>query len=301
MNASLKKKLLILSGCISVAFLAVGLIGYKVVKKFTSRVVHSAERIASNHAKSVQLFYDHNAQSITFKSSDGITLSGILITRPQAKRNWILAHGYRMSKERLVEFAKILPDDNLLLFDFRSHGHSAGDSITFGYYEKYDVFAALAFLQNNESTKELPVYAIGVSMGALSLLAAISAGAHFEGLVIDSVVNGIYNPVEKEFTKKTGLPRMPFMSAAKWWFEFLFNCSFADIDTVAWAKKANLPVLMVHSAHDSLSFLSEVECVYSVLPGKKAFWIVDNVRHGRIFTNLAQQYHDTIYNFFGFD
>src|SRR3989339_688573 len=88
-------------------------------------------------------------QKITFKSSDGLTLSGVFVQGTN-EATIILLHGYGRCKEQMLPQASFLNKAgfNILMFDFRASGESEGKYITFGQREQADLEGALDYLKN---------------------------------------------------------------------------------------------------------------------------------------------------------
>ena len=88
-------------------------------------------------------------------SSDGIRLAGWYIPAgngmgPEGP-TVILAHGYEGNKSTMLAHAALLHEDyNLVLFDFRNHGQSAGDETTQGALEQNDVRAVVDWLDRRK-------------------------------------------------------------------------------------------------------------------------------------------------------
>ena len=153
---------------------------------YTKRPAYAIRKKEEHLAFRDVLFKKFNAQPVSFSTQDGIGIAGLLIIRPEAARNILVCHGYRMAKERMHRFALMFPHDNILLFDYRAHGQSEGGRSSIGYYEKNDVLAALHFLQENTLTAHLPIVGVGVSMGAVTLLSAACQSGICKAIVLDA-------------------------------------------------------------------------------------------------------------------
>jgi uncharacterized protein len=287
---NIKKIILALFFIFFVALILVSYISYAVVKKFIFRRVHKQEWLIRNGEFNSLLCNEHGGRPVAFAAQDGMQLAGLVFIRPQAKRNFLMCHGYSRSKERLYNLVKLFPDDNILIFDYRAHGESQGDFTTIGYHEKNDVIAAFDLLNSYEKTKSLPTFGIGVSMGAVSLLGAASQGLPFKGIVIDSAFKRLDMQLAKMFPEKTGLPLMPFMNFCQRIFEYFSQCCMSDVDAHAWAEKLTIPIFIIHSNHDKLADVAAAHELYSKVPGPKKLWIVDNAHHAGIFKLYPQAY-----------
>lgn len=292
-----KKIVLALFLVLFIGLVSVSYISYAVVKKFIFRRVHKQEWLVRNGEFNALLCNEHGGQPINFIAADGMKLAGLIFTRPEAKRNFLMCHGYSRSKERLYNLVKLFPDDNILIFDYRAHGQSQGDFTTIGYYEKDDVIAAFNILQTNEKTKPLPTIGIGVSMGAVSLLGAAAQGLPFKGIVIDSAFKRLDMQLAKMFPEKTGLPLMPFMNFCQKIFEYFSQCCMEDVDAHAWAEKLTIPVFVIHSNHDRLADVNAAHELYAKISGYKKLWIVDNAHHAGVFKLYPQDYVQQVTHF----
>lgn len=295
---SIKKIVIWITLLASIAFAIITYISYSIVKKFIFRRIHKQEWLVQTTRFKELLCQQHGAQPISFSSLDGTPLVGLLFLRSQAQRNLLLCHGYSRSKERLFNLIKLFPEDNILIFDYRAHGESQGDYTTIGFYEKDDVLAAYKFLEVHEQTKNLPIFGVGVSMGAVSLLGAAAHGASFKGLVIDSAFKKLDEQLAKMFPEKTGLPLQPFMTFCSTIFEYLCSCSMKDVNALAWIQKIKAPIFIIHSNHDRLADVSAAHELYAGISGQKKLWIVDHAHHAGIYKKYPQDYFEQVSQFF---
>lgn len=273
-------------------FIAAVLFGasYYIMTKMAYKASYSEKLTKKIKAERELLKKVHNARDVTFTTEDGIDIAGLLMLRENAKRNVIVCHGYKGAKELNRQFVTILPKDNILFFDFRAHGQSGGDLITVGYCEKKDVQAAVQFLKSYSETKGLPVCGVGLSMGAASLIGAAADGAPFEALILDSSFARLDDHLNESFTMRSGMPRFPFMTLAK----FLFG-RFAGFDVVehnpcVCVCDIACPVFMIHSQDDTVISVDHFHKLYERAPEKKLFWLVPSAIHGLSSRSLTQEY-----------
>jgi dipeptidyl aminopeptidase/acylaminoacyl peptidase len=291
----ISKYFLLLLLSVVVVFIA---ISYMTLKKFTGRLSPAQEKSAYVRRHQEYLTSSLGGQRVTFTAADGITLSGILFTRPGAQRTIIVVHGYRMTKERLGLFPHMLPDDNILLFDVRGHGESGGELITFGCHEHHDVKAAADFIRSHHQIAHLPIYGIGISMGGVALLSTVQRYPDlFKAIVIDSAFSDLYNQLARSFERRTNLPRKPFFGITQFLFEYMSNACITDVSPRRWAQEIQVPVLLIHSEGDMLSPIADVYETYEALLGKKSLWVVSESAHARIFKDMPEEYFEHIDDF----
>jgi pimeloyl-ACP methyl ester carboxylesterase len=237
------------------------------------------------------------AKPITLTTQDGLKLAGLLMMRPRARRTVVMCHGYGMTKEYMRPYVDMLPDDNILLFDFRAQGESEGDTISIGFHEKKDVLAAIAHIQEHEQLKKLPIIGLGVSMGAASLLSAAKECPHaFKGIILDSTFARLVDQVCQTFAKRTGLPTMPFMKVAVFLFEYLANCRITDVMPCEFIEKVCCPVFIIHSECDQVSALTSAQELYDHAPSAE-MWVVKKSRHGYICLDHSNEYRERLNKF----
>ncbi len=249
------------------------------------------------HQAYTEIMRDYNPQKITFNTKDGIKISGFLIERPEAKRVTLMCHGYHRSKEFMLAMIKLFPHDTLLLFDFRAHGESSGESISFGIHESQDVHAAVQFLKNYASTKNLPIYAIGVSMGSVALLKAASEGEDFVALVLDSPFASLKEQLIRGIIKKlyAGALVRPFFL---WCFEYLTHSSVDSLNPRDLIGSIQTPVLIIHACQDPLIPVEDSRIVFNAARSYKELWIVESARHCKYFREFPEEYRQRVEQFF---
>lgn len=280
------------------ASLVVVVIAYVSLRKIAYRQSVHSPQYEKLIALRTNLINTYSPEKIYLTSYDGTKLAGLLITRPQATRTIVLCHGYRRSKEAMHYFLKMLPDDNIFMFDFRAHGESEGQMLSVGYHEKYDVAAAYHFLKTHSATKDLPIAGIGISMGGATLLHAAALGLQFEALVIDSPFACLRQHLYESFVSRTGLPLIPFMPVGAWLFETAVGCSLACNRPCESARLVACPVLLIHSQDDEVIFVDHAHAIFEQLQGPKEFWLVDKSMHGLISYDYKELYAQRLHEFF---
>jgi pimeloyl-ACP methyl ester carboxylesterase len=269
--------------CISIAiiFCSLVFVTFLSVKKMCFRQLITQEQQQKIEKNRELLRTRYYAQQFQVNTQDNITISGILIEREQAKRLVIVCHGYARTKEAMANFVELFSDAHVVLFDFRGHGDSGGDMITFGCHEENDIAAVIKWLQKHNIIKSLPLIGFGCSMGGAILLGAVAHGISFDGLIIDSSFANLYEQIAHVFTRKTHLPRIPCMFFAQCWFRYLANCDIETINPGEYAKLVTCPVLIIHSKDDDFTPINHAYAIYDNLAGKKKLHVVQGAEHAR--------------------
>lgn len=285
--------------CISCSLIVLGLVGitFVSVKKVCSRQPLSKEQEQKIDKKTTVLDEMYHAESIHVMTDDGLTLSGFLIPREHAQRVILLCHGYQGTKESMMRFINIFPHDTIACFDFRAHGQSEGNLITFGCQEERDINAIVSFLKADPHTKDLLLIGLGCSMGGAALLGATAHGILFNALIIDSSFANLYEQIAHVFTRKTHLPRIPCMFFAYYWFKLLTHCDIDAINPSEYARHITCPVLIIHSQDDDFTPVNHAYEVYDNLSGIKELYLVEGAEHGRCCKSCPIPYKQQIDQF----
>lgn len=269
---------------------------YRIVNIKTQKKLRTQESCIHRQQYCDELIREHHAQKVTFESEDRIRLSGLLIKRAQAKRVWLICHGYYQSKESMRSLVDIFPEDTLLLLDFRTHGESQGDRISFGIYESNDILAAVKFLKNHEDTRTLPVIGFGVSMGASALIKAAYEGAPFAALVLDSAFASLDEQMYRSFALKSKLPGFMY-PVARFIFEKFIRGKMAELEPIAMIEHLNIPIFIIQSCMDTMVSPHDAHRLYNHIQGYKKIWISPANKHCKSFWDFPQEYKQQIENF----
>lgn len=174
-----------------------------------------------------------NCRKVTFKSSDGLKLSGWFIPS-ENRAAVILVHGYGGNRLSMVSHAKTLAQHGygVLLYDMRAHGGSEGRLFAAGWDAAGDVLGALTFLRGLARVDSKRVGALGVSVGGQVVIRAAAQADELRAVVADganlstlqdtlpptTLKSWIFLPMnwlyDKAVTWHTGVPSPPSLAAA---------------------------------------------------------------------------------------
>lgn len=226
---------------------------------------------------------EHNAQTVSIKNRDGLTLQGLWVPAQNPKGTMLLAHGYRSCI--LVDFGLVFEfyhklGMNLLLPDQRSHGNSEGHYITFGVKESGDMLEWLHF--HNTVYGNHPVILSGLSMGASTVmyLAGMQLPDNVKGIIADCGFTSPRAIISSVFSGVTHLPAIPTIWAADL-FARIFACfSLSEKDTRITLANNHLPIIMVHGTADTFVPCTMTKEGYAACAGPKQLLLVQGAGHG---------------------
>ena len=242
----------------------------------------------------------YKSKEVRFKTTDNLTLSGILIERDKAKGTVILCHGYKRSKEFMTRFISFFNEYNIFMFDFRGNEQSDGDIVTIGLSESCDVISAAKYVKSKLNGT---VFILGVSMGASASLRAASIKTDLcDGLILDSPFKDLSIVIESAFTHHSGLPNFPFSFFIKKIAKWIYNCDVAKVNLMDGITKIKIPTFFIHSSDDTMVPAWHTLDLYSEAykaGNKTSLWITPPVDHGSSSSKYPNEYKKRVQAFLG--
>jgi len=230
--------------------------------------------------------------NINLTTKDGLRLAGWFIPNQETDKTIILLHGYPADKGNiLAPMAFLAQHYNLLLFDFRYHGASAGAYTTIGAKETADLNAAIEWLQRQVYNK---IGLWGFSLGgAVALMTAADYPA-VKAVVSDSSYANL-NLMAPTLYRLPGL-RYPLAALTRLWGKIFLGLDIKDVSPATSAQELTLPVLIIHSTNDTTIPFSHAQLIKASLANNQQaqFWFADNLIHGQ----FRQEYDRRVTEFF---
>jgi fermentation-respiration switch protein FrsA (DUF1100 family) len=207
------------------------------------------------------------SERVTLTTNDSLALAAwrTKALTDAAKGTVIILSGIQNpSVTAFFGYAKMFSDNgwDTLLIEMRARSQSEGDEIGLGMKEWLDVKAGVDFLSSDENVKNLPIVAMGTSMGGGTVIIAagelprinavisISAFSTFADLFVDNM--SMFG-----MPKFLGIIDIPFLSlyiGLHFGFDAL---KYSPINGIA--KLGERPILMMHSTGDTQVPYSEFE------------------------------------------
>ena len=129
-----------------------------------------------------------SVREVRFNASDGMALAGWLAIASPDAPTVILVHGFKSNRLSMLPWARYLvaAGYNVLLYDSRGCGASAGWGIGVGATEPNDVTGAARYLQSLPRLRNKHVAALGVSLGAGDVILAAARDSAIQAVIADS-------------------------------------------------------------------------------------------------------------------
>jgi fermentation-respiration switch protein FrsA (DUF1100 family) len=229
-------------------------------------------------------------QNVELVTSDGIRLAA-WYTPPQNGAVILVAHGYGSARweEYYALFASY--GYGVLAWDFRGHGGSGGDMVTFGYYEQRDIEAALDFALRQPGVEHIGAW--GGSMGAATVILTAARRPQIEAVVADSS----FATLEDVFKLNIHVPVMrPFV------LFFAEQETGASLDLIRPVDEIGRisprPVLIIQGMADLLTSVDTAQRLYDGAGEPRFLWTEAGVPHLSMYAYYPTQYADRAIGFF---
>lgn len=242
-------------------------------------------------------------EDITIPSFDGTRLYGWWMSAAIDAPTIVVLHGVKKNRTAVLRAALVLrrAGFNVLVFDGRAHGNSEGRYITYGFYERRDVEAALDWLIAEKNINKDRVGLAGESMGAAIALQVAAHNPWIQCVWADSPFASLRR-VAEEFARK--ITRLPYvvLNPVLWTTIRVANYrgkfDVRMVDPLALAAQIKCPVFLVHGTADQLIATAHSESIHEALGGKKEVWFVEGARHARNIRHAKREYSDRLTRFF---
>lgn len=231
-------------------------------------------------------------EDVRFHVADGIELAAWWIPHPHPRGNLIFCHGHGRNRGQM---AALLPTFhelglNVLAFDFRGHGDSAGHTSTFGHLEVQDLLAAEAYLRGR--CPHQPLLLAGISLGAAVSLQALPQMPNVCGVWSEGAFARFGNAVDYKFSILPDFLRAPLIGSyyVLGWLEC--RLWVPSINPVNCLKNTTTPIFFCHGECDELVPFTEGRMLYDSYVGPKRHWWVAGASH----YNVRQRNHSEYLN-----
>lgn len=270
----------------------------KTVGKVAGSTVDEEAELISR--KKAEMLEKQNMTRVEMQADDGTPLVGHFYPAENPKRLLVAMHGWRSNWSHDFAYIASFWHENgcsVLFAEQRGQGESGGDTIGFGMSERHDA-AAWAKWADENLAAGLPIYLVGISMGASTVLLAASLDlpASVAGIIADcgfTSAMAIWKHILRDNL------RLSYRIREKKLRELLASrigeedCSTADA-----LRKTQIPVLLIHGAADSFVPVEMTYENYLACASPKRLLIVPGAAHGMSYVIEKEKYEQTVKDFF---
>lgn len=188
---------------------------------------------------------------------------------------------------------------NILVIDERAHGKSEGRTITFGVLERYDCLSWVKYANERFGTEQ-PIFLVGVSMGAATVLMAseLDLPENVAGIIADCPYSSpvaIIRKVGKDMKLPTGLVYPFVWTGARLFGHFKVTKSSA----VEAVKNTDIPILLIHGDDDKFVPCDMSREIYEACVSEKMMVTVPGAGHAVSCLVDWEKYESAVQEFIG--
>lgn len=240
--------------------------------KITEMVEAAALRLENGGCEQVQI-----------SAHDGVSLVGHWHPCENPKRIVVAMHGWRSSwSQDFGLIADFWHDNNcaVLYAEQRGQNNSGGDHMSFGLLERYDCLEWINWVNERMETN-LPVYLVGVSMGATSVLMAseLELPDNVYGIAADSAFTSPHAIWKHVSENNLHIPYVLHKGGADrmCWERIQVEANAAS--TTEALKQCTVPVFLVHGTDDHFVPVEMTYENYKACTSEKRLLIVPGADH----------------------
>ncbi|MGM9985799.1 MAG: alpha/beta hydrolase [Bacillaceae bacterium] len=242
-------------------------------------------------------------EKLTITSPYGYHLIGYYF--PAAKpshKTIITVHGYRGSKDHHGKYVKLFHSlgFNVIAYDHRNHGESAGNFITYGILESGDLKAVVDYAKAHFPSDQL-LGIHGVSMGAATTLlyaGKIEDGADF--YVVDCPYSNFFEQTRYRLQKYRFLPSLlhkPLISLGNLFVKWRERYSIYDASPITYIHRIKAPTLFINTKKDMYIPPMMTQELYELKRGSKDIYWTDEGDHAKAYEVNPTKYKQAIKDF----
>ncbi len=236
-------------------------------------------------------------EEITFSAVDGLTLHGWWVPATDSQRVIIQMHGHGGSMDPDIQYLPAWHSAgfNVLTFDFRGHGRSQGNAITFGYLERHDVQGAIRFVKDTKGMKHIAL--LGFSLGGMVALTSAPICPEVEAVVEDGAPVRIWTAVSV-WAVEHKLPL--WLGKILGWMAVLgaslrIGANLFQYEPIRWAGRISpRPLMIIHGELDQ--YLPDIQDMIKAAQPDELWWLQD-VGHTQASVKYPQEYRQRIIAF----
>lgn len=241
-------------------------------------------------------------ETVKIESHDGLQLTGHLYESANAKRVIVAMHGWRSSWK--MDFGVTAQFYNrigctVLYADQRGQNESDGDYIGFGILERHDCIKWAQYVAERYGS-DMPVYLLGVSMGAATVLMAsgLELPEQVKGIIADcgfTSPKAIWQHIVDDNLKLNSKLTYPIVNLICKRMASFDGEEYSTLD----AMEVNTrPILFIHGSDDNFVPLKMSVDNYLACKAKKDLLIVPGAGHGMSYITDTAAYERAVKRFF---
>ncbi len=251
----------------------------------------------AKHIDVSPVFVNKNYQSVSFKTSDNLTLRGWLFD-PSSEKFVIFVPGFLDNRTNGGYYGIDLTRDliaqnfGVLLYDPRTRGESEGKTRLKD--ESLDVVAAVNYLKT-KNVKPENIYIISFSTGSRATLLALPEIQGIGGIIVDSTPTNFKSVLNYVVTVEQKIPGIIIPGIYFWLENKGINLGSEEI--LQNVKESKVPLLVLHAKNDQSVPIENSEEIINA--NKNAELVIfPSGSHIETYKFNPDKYREVLFNFF---
>lgn len=235
-------------------------------------------------------------------AEDGNEVPMAVFADDKRENTAILVHGAGGDHVSMYPVADIYLKNgwNVVAIDQRASGDSQDDKVSFGYFEKLDVEAAVLYAKNELLSSKVVVH--GQSMGAatVALYAATeNARENVDAVILDSSFDsmksmflGVWREMETD-----GIPEDYVVACGDWYLKHFYGFGFDDADSCEKMKENYVDTLILQMSQDVIVSDEKAEQMYTNIAAEEKKICYFDSEHIKGIIDYPEEYEEAVFSF----
>lgn len=212
-------------------------------------------------------------------------------------KTMVVVHGFGDNSLTLGNYIRFFHQAgyNVLAPDNRSHGHSQGKYIGFGWQDRQDLQDWIQQLIRRKGSN-VQIGLFGVSMGASTVMyyLGLKVPKQVKTAIADCGYASINGELTYELKRLFNLPSAPLIPTANLYTQALAHYSLYDGETAQTLKYNRIPLFIIHGTKDTFVPTSNAKLNYQNDSGPKKLWLVKGAKHARSYQKNPALYQKRV-------
>lgn len=212
-------------------------------------------------------------------------------------KTMVVVHGFGDNSLTLGNYIRFFHQAgyNVLAPDNRSHGHSQGKYIGFGWQDRQDLQDWIQQLIRRKGSN-VQIGLFGVSMGASTVMyyLGLKVPKQVKTAIADCGYASINGELTYELKRLFNLPSVPLIPTANLYTQALAHYSLYDGETAQTLKHNHIPLFIIHGTKDTFVPTSNAKLNYQNDSGPKKLWLVKGAKHARSYQKNPALYQKRV-------
>ena len=212
-------------------------------------------------------------------------------------KTMVVVHGFGDNSLTLGNYIRFFHQAgyNVLAPDNRSHGHSQGKYIGFGWQDRQDLQDWIQQLIRRKGAN-VQIGLFGVSMGASTVMyyLGLKVPKQVKTAIADCGYASINGELTYELKRLFNLPSVPLIPTANLYTQALAHYSLYDGETAQTLKHNRIPLFIIHGTKDTFVPTSNAKLNYQNDSGPKKLWLVKGAKHARSYQKNPALYQKRV-------